>query len=167
MEPQPHKDASDKALKGVNTEKVPKELLAMVKKSDEVLFRAESVFPFILFPDTIILDRTHLTVIHRSFFKIAKKTSARIEDILTCDLNLGPFFASLKFTTRYFMNQKTEDEDHSEVLAPAIEFLHKREAEELHKLIQGYIEVKQKDIDTTKIPLNDLKKLLKEIGASE
>jgi hypothetical protein len=135
--------------------------------SEEKLFKADTVFPFILFPDTVMLDRTHLTIVHRFVFRVAKVTSARIEDLLTCDVQVGPFFGSLKFSTRYYMNQKTEDELESEVKAPAINYLRRDDALRLHKLVQGYIEVYQKKIDTSKIPTPELIELLLRLGSNE
>ncbi len=71
-------------------------------KSHDNLFSANTVFPFILFPDTITLDREKLTIIHRPFFMMAHVTAIRIHDILNAEVDIGPFFGSLRIITRYY-----------------------------------------------------------------
>jgi hypothetical protein len=145
----------------------PEKLIELEKQSHEILLKANTVFPFILFPDTIILDRTHLTIIHRIFFGVAKITSVRIEDILTADLSIGPLFGSLKVATRFFINQDTEQSNSSEIKSPAINFLWKHDALEVHKLLQGFIAATQKEIDISQVPMHDLTTLLRGLGEND
>jgi hypothetical protein len=151
--------------------KIPHEpsekLIELEKQSHEILFKANTVFPFILFPDTIILDRAHLTIIHRIFFGVAKITSVRIEDILTADLSIGPLFGSLKVATRFFINQDTEQSNSSEIKSPAINFLWKQDALEVHKLLQGFIAASQKEIDISQVPKHELTTLLRGLGEND
>lgn len=155
-----HKEAE---IPQENTEK----LIELEKQSHEVLFKANTVFPFILFPHTIILDRTHLTIIHRMFFGMAKITCVRIEDILTADLYVSPFFGALKVATRFFINQETGQGNGNETKSPSINFLRKHDALEVHKLLQGFIAATQKEIDTSQIEKHELIKLLRGLGAND
>ena len=147
--------------------KHPHELVDLEKQSHEVLFKKDTVFPFILFPNTIILDRTQLTIIHRTFFRVAKISSVRIQDILTTDVNVGPFFGSLRVATRFFVNQDTEDGRGTEIKAPSINFLWKHDALEIHKLLQGFIVATQDEIDISETPTSELKELLRSLGAND
>lgn len=138
-------------------------------KSHDVLFRSNTVFPFILFPDTIILDREKLTIIHRPFFLMAKITSIRIKDILNAEVDIGPFFGSLRVVTRYFSDQSqfsgiASDDKHPK--PPVINFLWRRDAMKLHSLLQGYIIVSQKEIDCGEIAKEELVMLLHDLGQS-
>lgn len=138
-------------------------------KSHDVLFKADTVFPFILFPDSITLDREKLTIIHRQFFRMAQITAIRIKDILNAEVDIGPFFGSLRVTTRYFSDQSQIAGPESDVRnrrPPVINFLWRHDAIRLHSMLQGYIIVSQKEIDCSEIPKEELVTLLHDLGQS-
>jgi hypothetical protein len=144
------------------------ELAHTSAKSHDVLFKAETVFPFTLFPDTIVLDRDKLSIVERKFFKVASTSTMRIEDMLSADVNVGPFFGSVNIVPRVFTYQMSMKQQQGEEPAPAtIKFLWKHDALRLNKLINGYIIARLKKIDTTQIPAKKLAGLLYEIGKSE
>lgn len=91
------------AKKPLSTRKDRKKLMGVTMKAHDILFKASSVFPFVLFPDTVTMDREKLTFAARSFFQIAKITSVPIRDILSVDANVGPFFGSVHTSSRYFI----------------------------------------------------------------
>jgi hypothetical protein len=144
------------------------ELAHTSAKSNDVLFKAESVFPFTLFPDTVIMDRDKITVIERSFYKTASTSTVRVEDILSSDVKVGPFFGSVQIVPRVFTYQMSQKQSHGEEPAPAsIKYLWKHDALKLNKLINAYLIARLKEIDTTNIPVKKLTELLMEIGKSE
>jgi hypothetical protein len=133
--------------------KGPSNLAELTKKSQDVLYEAETVFPFTLFPDTITLDREKLTIADRFFWRVAKITSTPISEIMSCEANVGPFFGSLHLTFRFFTdNQRT------------VSFLPRRAATEMQRLIHGYIIAHRREIDTTNIEKDKLVELLTELG---
>jgi hypothetical protein len=131
------------------------ELQQAIGHSNEILVRAQTVFPFMLFPDTITIDRGTLTISHRSFFKIAEVISIRIEDILNTTANVGPFFGSLKITTRFFGT----DKDYT------INYLRRNDALKIKQILQGYIIALRKNIDCSALSPNELARMLSELGA--
>jgi len=142
----------------------------ITEQSNQVLFRADTVFPFILFPDTIILDRMQLSIIHRPFFMTAKITSIRIEDILSSEVQVGPLFGSIRVVSRYFSHEFAEEESNappSQRVPSSIHYLWKRDALEVHKLIQGYIVATQRKIKLSHKNKKELIKLLHELGQNE
>jgi hypothetical protein len=143
----------------------PQELVHTTVKSHDVLFRADTVFPFTPFPHTIILDREQLTIIQRVFFKVAKTTSIRVEDILSAEVAVGPFFGSLSVVSRYYSYQFAGGETSEK--APSIKYLWKHDAQKVHKLIQGYIIARLKEIDCSKVPKDKLIEMLYELGKHE
>lgn len=124
-------------------------------RSHEVLFKAQTVFPFNLFPDSVIVDREKLSIINRFFFRVAKITSVPIKDILSVEADVGPFFGSIYLTSRYFFTNP-----HS------INFLWRKDALELQKLLQGYIIASEQDINCFNINRNNLVGLLEDLGQS-
>ncbi len=122
-------------------------------KAHDVLFTAKSVFPFMLIPDTITLDREKVTIVHRSFIKISTITSIQVKDILIVQANTGPFFGSIHLTSRYFINNPQK-----------LNFLPRSHTIKLQRLIQGYIIATQKEIDCSDIDKEELIVLLDDLG---
>lgn len=139
-------------------------------KSHDCLFTANTVFPFILFPDTVILDREKLTIIHRPFFMMAKITAVRIKDILNAEVDIGPFFGSLRVVTRYYSDTSQfagADSTESNRKPASINFLWRHDATKLHSMLQGYIIATQKEIDCADIPKEELIMLLRDLGQTQ
>jgi hypothetical protein len=132
------------------------ELIGIAAKSHDILHKANTVFPFTLFPDTITLDREKLTVASRYFFNIAKITSVPVRDILSVEAHLGPFFGSLRTSSRYFITNPYN-----------ISFLKRIDAVHLQRLLQGYIIAHEQGIDCSDIGTKELKKLLHDLGAGD
>lgn len=132
------------------------ELEQAIGGAHEVLFTASTVFPFVLFPDTVTIDRTKLTIAHRSFFRVAAVTSIRIEDILSVTASVGPFFGSVQITTRFFEN---ENDKHYE-----IKFLTRDDALRLKRIMQGYIIATRKQINCSALSTSELADLLNRLG---
>jgi hypothetical protein len=135
-----------------------KKLQEAIGDSQEVLCRAQTVFPFTLFPDTITIDRSKIDITHRNFFRVEQTTSMRIEDILTAVANVGPFFGSLKITTRFFGAK--DDTEY------ALNYLTRHDALQLKRILQGYIIARQRKIDCSSLAPKELAKLLNELGAN-
>lgn len=131
----------------------PAKLVDLTQKAQEVLFQADSVFPFVLFPDTVTLDREKLTIANRLFFRMAKITSVAIADILSVEADVGPFFGSVNMTSRYFFTN-----------ARSVKFLSRGDAVKLQRLLQGYIIAHERKVDCTNLATKDLVVLLNDLG---
>jgi len=125
-------------------------------KGRDILFRANTVFPFNLFPDTVTLDREKLTIANRFFFGVAKITSVPIRDILSVEADIGPFFGSVHMTSRYFFTNP-----HS------VDFMWRKDALRVQRLLQGYIIAHEQNIDCSKINKKQLCALLNELGQGD
>mgnify|MGYP001067831217 CR=1 FL=1 len=102
----------------------------IVLRSHEVLASAQTIIlPSNIFPDSVLLDRSKLTIIKRNFFWSAETISIRIEDILNVSSNIGPFFGSITVSSRV-MNST----DHYE-----IDCFLRKDAKYLKEIIQGYM----------------------------
>jgi hypothetical protein len=129
------------------------ELYHTALKSQEVIFKADTIFPFTLFPDTITLDREKITIANRFFFRVARIVSSQIDDIQGLEADVGPFFGTVKITSKFFASNRR-----------MVRFLKRADAIELRRLIQGFIIAKQKGIDCSKIDKAHLLVMLHEIG---
>jgi hypothetical protein len=128
-------------------------LTNMSLESQEILLSATTVFPFILFPDTINIDRQKLTVVHRSFFRAAKIASVQIKDIRNIEANLGPLFGSLTLTSKHFLNN-----------TQTINFLKRSEIIQIQRSIQGLMIAEREGVDTRGISKEQLMTLANTLG---
>lgn len=131
-----------------------KSLAVITANSHDILFAADTVFPFTLFPDTVILDREKLTIINRYFFGVSRINVTPVRDILSVEANLGPFFGSIHLSSRYFVTNPY-----------SVHFLLRSNTIKLRRLLQGYIIAHEQKIDCTDIDKKRLITLLNELGS--
>lgn len=126
----------------------------IVKKSHEVLASARTVFPVTLFPDSIIVDRTKVSIIKRDFFWTSNTISFQIEDVLNVSCGTGPLFGSLTIASRVMSTI-----DHFQ-----INFLWRNDAIFFKHLIQGHIIAKNNKLETDKLSRKEMIETLCELG---
>jgi len=136
-----------------NEQKV-KDLRKIVEQSHEVLMTANTVFPLSLFPDTVTVDRTKVTIIKRDFFWSSDVMSIRIEDVLNVSASVGPLFGSLTVASRVMSTI-----DHFR-----IDSFWRNDAIRLKHIIQGYVIAQHNKIDTAHLAKNELIETLLELG---
>jgi hypothetical protein len=138
---------------GSKSAKGPEKLEELTEKSQDVLYEADTVWPFTLFPDTLKLDREKLTIANRFFWRVANITSVPVGEIMSAEAFVGPFFGSLHLTFRFFANNER-----------TIKFLWRKDAQEMQRLIHGYIIAHRREIDVSSVSKDELVKLLTELG---
>lgn len=130
------------------------DLRRVVKESSQVLASARTVFPMTLFPDSIVVDRSKITIIKRDFFWTSRVISIQIEDILNIEAGVGPFFGSLNVASRVMSSV-----DHFR-----IDYFWRDDAIFLKHLIQGYVIAKHNKIDTSQLSKEELIETLTGLG---
>jgi hypothetical protein len=130
------------------------DLEEVLVRSNQVLAVAKSVFPWSLFPDTIILDRTKLTVIRRSFFMTEDVMSIRIEDVLNVSATVGPIFGSITVATRVMSSTDHFTLNH---------FL-REDVMHMKHMIQGYVIARHNNIACDHLTYEELIHTLRELG---
>lgn len=124
--------------------------------SNDILMRVSTVFPLTLFPDTVIVDRSQVTITHRTFIMTGGVTSIRIEDILSITANVGLFFGSLSILTRFFDTNKPHE----------IIQLWRDDALRLKAIIHGLVVATKKEIDISTLNKTELVRTLLSLGQS-
>lgn len=130
------------------------ELQKAVDFAQDILLKAESTFPFVLFPDTITISRMKVTLTHRSFFRTAEVISLQMNDILNVEADVGPFFGSLSIFTRIYGTEPLR-----------ITFLSRKSTIDAQRIIEGFMIAKDKDIETSEIKTPELIQLLLQLGS--
>ena len=131
-----------------------KDLADVLVRSNEVIAKATTVFPLTLFPDTVVLDRTKLTVIKRTFFMSEDVMSIRIEDILNVSSTVGPLFGSVTIATRVMSST-----DHF-----TIKNFWREDVMHLSHMIQGYVIARHNNIACDHLSYEELVHTLRELG---
>ncbi|MFZ2544481.1 MAG: hypothetical protein WAW80_00705 [Candidatus Saccharimonadales bacterium] len=131
-----------------------KDLRKLVEKSHEVLMSVNTVFPISLFPDTVTVDRTKVTIVKRDFFWSSDVMSIRIEDVLNVSATVGPLFGSLTVASRVMSTL-----DHF-----TINHFWRNDAIYLKRIIQGYVIAQHNKIDTAHLEKKELIETLIELG---
>lgn len=134
----------------------PRESLrGIVRKSHQLLASYQTVIlPINLFPDSVTVDRTKVTITKRAFFWTSSVISIRIEDVLNIACSTGPIFGSITISSRV-MNST----DHYE-----IDYFWRKDAIYLKQLIQGYVIAQHNQIETSHLNRKELVKTLLELG---
>ena len=145
-----------KHVEPTQAEEAQEQLTQAIVSARKPLATATTVFPFTLFPDTIIVDRTKITITHRVFFWTAEVISIRVEDVLNVMADVGPLFGSVKIVTRFFNADKPY----------TVNYLWRSDALRIKRILQGYVIATQKEIDCTNLDTWRLSKLLEELGSS-
>lgn len=135
-------------------QKAAQELVDTIGDAHDILVKATTVFPLTLFPDTITVDRTKITVTHRNFFKAGEVLSIAIEDVLNITAMVGPFFGKIQLATRFFDPNKPYEVDH----------FWRDDALKIKRIVQGYLIARQKEIDTSALSTKELANTLDELG---
>lgn len=143
--------ANERSLKKQEAEA---KLDQVIGDSHDVLTRARTVFPFRVFPDTLTVDRTKITITHRGFLNTAEVVTFRIEDILNITANVGPIFGSVKIATRFFEAGKSY----------SINYFWRADALRIKRIVQGYLIAKQQEVDCSVLTTQELAKKLDELG---
>ena len=130
------------------------DLQKIVSQSHQVLMSANTVFPISLFPDTVTVDRTKVTITRRDFFWSSDVLSIRIEDVLNVSASVGPLFGSLTVASRVMSTI-----DHFQ-----IRHLWRNDAIRLKHIIQGYVIAQHNKIDTAHLTKDQLIETLLELG---
>jgi hypothetical protein len=144
---------SRKVVYKTTNNKANKKLDNLASSMQKPLMAITSVFPFSFFPDSIVVDKKKVDVIHRSFFATKRVFTIFIDDIRTVRVSNGLFFATIRFEVKGF-----------EQNPQPVKYLRKHEAKKIRDLIIGLVTTDMEDIDISKIPEKQAKKKLTKIG---
>ena len=136
-------------------EESKQELKAAIRESNAVLARATTVLT--LFPDTLEIDRTKLTLTKRTFFSTSEAMSIRVEDILNVTATVGPLFGSITIVSRVFNSEKPYH----------IGRFSRKDVMKLKHILQGYVIALQRKIDCSAMKTAELASMLEKLGEDE
>ena len=122
-------------------------------ESDNELLKVTTVFPFTLFPDTVIISKEKVTIKHKLFFFSETIRSVLIKDIVNVETQTDIFFGKLEIIDKYFAK-----------VPLTVSFLWKKDATKAREMIQGLITSDRNNIDILKANTQVLKNNLPNLG---
>ncbi|HVU59394.1 MAG TPA: hypothetical protein VHC98_00960 [Candidatus Saccharimonadales bacterium] len=143
-----------KGRQQIAADETRRELLDVVSTAHEPLFTADTVFPLTIFPDTVTIDRTKLSITHRVFFGTADVVGINIEDILNVTSHVGPVFGSIDVHTRFFDPHKPY----------SVNYLWRSDALKIDRILHGYSIALQNGIDCSSLNNTELAAMLDKLG---
>jgi hypothetical protein len=127
-------------------------------RSDKLLMKLKTVFPFDFFPSTVAIDANKVIIIDKMFFASETVTSILLEEITDVVVNSNFFLAQLEITYSHHPLRP---------LKYAIANLKKEEALKASEIIQGLLVLRiSEGIDLSKLQPEEIIKELANIGKS-
>jgi hypothetical protein len=136
-----------------NRRKVEKKINQLAEKSDQVLFRTKSVFPFDFFPDTLTINANKIDIVQSLFFFSNSTTSVPLRDIANVEIETSPFFAKIKIVNiRYPMEPVI------------IQYLHKDKAIRAKNIIDGLLVSMSQGADVAAVDPQKMQQQIEKVG---
>ncbi len=121
----------EEAKERAKQEQETQEKIAVVNRNcDNVLLQIKTVFPFDLFPDTIIIDENKVSIVHKTFFASESITSILLKELTDVSVETNIFFAKLNFTYSHHPMRPMYE---------SVSFLRKAEALESKRILEGLL----------------------------
>jgi len=128
-------------------------LTSLAEGSNNNLYAAKTVFPFVLFSDTIKIDRQKITIVHNDFLGKSQTASTEIKNVMNIEADVGPLFGSITVTSKHFLNN-----------TQSIRYLRRGDVAAIQRLLQGFMIAQRAKIDTDNIGKKQLLDLLNQLG---
>lgn len=147
------KPAGDIGRKQQDAATETQKLTNLAEGASDNLFLAKTVFPFVLFADTIKIDRQKITIVHNDFFWKSQTASTEIKNIMNIAADVGPLFGSITITSKHFQNN-----------TQTIKYLKRSDVATAQRLLQGFMIAQRAKINTDDIDKKQLLRLLNDLG---
>lgn len=131
-------------------------------RQDIELLRANSVFPFSLFTDTIIIDTTKVTISERELFATEYVTTIPLKDL--SDINVQTYLFLGTLTIQYMPH--TDSPGTTSPIKVKIANLKREEAVKAKNILKGALVAKAEEIDIAALTPKEIKEVIHQFGES-
>lgn len=130
----------------------------ILQRSQNVLLYISAVFPLDPFPDTLIVDQSKITILHRNFIGFEHIHSILIEDVTDVTVDTGPFFATIYITD-------SNNPRFPKIIS--VSHLKRRDARRARNIIQGLLAAKREGVEFVEgMDLSQITQSIERIGKS-
>jgi hypothetical protein len=132
-------------------------------RQDIELLRAESVFPFSFFTDTLIIDTTKVTISTRQFFATEYITTIPLKDL--SDITVQTYLFLGTVTIQYMPH--TDSPGTTRPVKVSIANLRREDAIKAKNILKGALVAKAEEIDIAALSPKEIKEVIHKFGESE
>lgn len=125
----------------------------LADKSDSVLLKVNTFWPFTFFVHKIIIDPYKVNIIFKEFFWSEQIHSVMIKDILDVVVETSIFFATVRIVDQGYIENTID-----------IAYLKKADALKVRKVIQGLIIAHRQAVDLSVLSSSDIRSKAEEMG---
>lgn len=130
-----------------------KELDHLADKTNKVIFKISSIFPFSFPPDDIIIQPLKVDIVEREFFASEIIRSFPFDQIIETQVLSGPIFSTLRIIGKGLRSETVE-----------VSYLKKGDAKKAKKIIDGFVLCRSNSVDLTKLDADNLDSRIEELG---
>src|SRR6266568_1273100 len=132
-------------------------------RQDIEILRAKSVFPFTLFPDTLVIDTTKVTIARKQLFATEYIATIPLKDLSDVNIQTVLFLGTLMI--RYMPQSNTPGMN--EPVNIRIPNLHRSDAIRAKNILKGALVAKAEEIDIAKLSPDEVVDVLEKFGSNE
>lgn len=132
---------------------IAKKLDDLTDKTNTVIFKTSSIFPFSFPPDDLIIQPLKVDIVEREFFASEIIRSFPFDQIVETQVLSGPIFATLRIIGKGLQSETVR-----------ISYLKKADAKKAKNIIDGFVLCKNNNIDLTKLDPDNLDSKIEELG---
>lgn len=125
-------------------------------KGCRILFETNTVFPFVLFTDHIIVDESKVTVTIGNFFRTQRARSVLIRDIANIIVDTSYYFATVQIIDRHFLTQPI-----------TVKYIPRKKAILLRQFVTGLIIAENEKIDLSQYGEKEIREYVIQIGGAQ
>jgi hypothetical protein len=137
-------------------------LKTITDRQDKEMMHVKSVFPFTLFPDTLIIDTTKISIARKQLFATEYVTTIPLKDL--ADVNLQTFLFLGTLMMKYM--PQSSSPGMNEPIDVRIPNLYREDAIKAKNILKGALVAKSEDIDITKLSPDEIEDVLHKFGES-
>jgi len=127
------------------------------------ILRAKTVFPFTLFPDTIVIDTTKVIFSRKQLFATEYVVTIPLKDLSDVTIQTVLFLGSL--VIKYMPQSNSPGMNQS--VEVRVANLRRVDAIKAKNILKGVLVAKAEEIDIAKLPPHEVVKVLEKFGQSE
>ncbi len=146
-----------------DTEINKQKLENIMDRHDIELLRAKSLFPFQLFPDTITIDTTKVTIIEKTMFATEAIHSCTLKDLSDVEVQTAFFMGTVYI--RYMPQSNSPGMNEPKEIK--ITALKREDAMKAKKILRGVLVAKAEKINIATLTPEELQAVLEKFGNSE
>lgn len=151
----PGKEESISTQGKTTRKKVERRINQLANRSDQVLLKTKTVFPFDFFPDTLTINGNKIDIVTSVFFFSNSTTSIPLRDIANVEIETSPFFARIKIVNiRYPMEPIV------------MSYLPKNDAVRAKHIIDGLLVSMSQGADVAAINPKQMQRQIEKVGNS-